>query len=200
MALDRKWLHAQLNLAWKVVVHYVAKLWPWSQRFGLERFQENYVVEGLPPATASFRDLAHQPGRCTTCGACDAACPLLRTDRDFMGPMAFVVAGARAAPHLDDVRETLAVLTDRACADCRRCELACPEDIPILAIAHHLAAQRVVVQQARAGTLPITAADLKRGALPMPPHTASPSPLALPPSSSASSSPSSPTRPSGMGF
>ncbi len=166
MALDSKWLHAQLNLAWKVVVHYVRALWPWAPRFGLVRFQENYVVEGLPPATPAFRALAHQPGRCTVCGLCDAACPILHTDHgakaDFLGPMGFVVGGARAAPYLDDVGDALALLCSPTCTECRACELACPEAIPILGLAAALQAQRDVVSLAKKGKVPILPADIKK--------------------------------------
>lgn len=164
VALDRKWLHAQINLGLKVVAHYLKKLWPWSPRYGLERFQQNYVVEGLPPATQAFRKLAEEPGRCTTCGACDRVCPLLETDKDFVGPMRFVVAGARAAPHLDDVKETLAVLLSPTCTDCRKCEAACPEVIPILGIAAGLAEAHAVVDAARRGTVPISANEAKERA------------------------------------
>ena len=158
MALDWKWLHATLNLGAQVVVHYLKKLWPWSPRYGLERFQHNYVVEGLPPATSTSRSLAHEPGRCTVCGVCDRACPVLGDDvvaRDFAGPMAFVVAGARAAPHADDVADALRVLTSPGCADCRRCEAACPESIPILAVARAVQDARDVVVQAQRGVLPL---------------------------------------------
>lgn len=164
MALDRKWLHAQLNLAWKVVVHYVRALWPWAPRFGLVRFQQNYVVDGLPPATAAFRALAPQAGRCTVCGVCDARCPILSTDHparaDFVGPMGFVVAGTRAAPYLDDIADALAILNSKTCTDCRACEAACPEHIPILGLAAAAQAQREVVAKARSGTVPILPSDL----------------------------------------
>lgn len=159
VALDRKWLHAQFNLGFKLVVHYLKKLWPWSPRYGLERFQQNYVVDGLPPATLAFRKLAEEPGRCTTCGACDRACPILDTNRDFIGPMRFVVSGARAAPHLDDVKDTLRILTEPTCTDCKKCEAACPEAIPILAIAAGLKDAQAVVVAARAGTVPISAGE-----------------------------------------
>lgn len=171
MALDGRWLHAQLNLAWRVVVHYARKLWPWSPRFGLVRFQENYVVEGLPPATPAWRDsLAREPGRCTGCGACDEVCPILRGEvdavgaADFMGPRAFVVAGARDVSQIDDVRETLAVLVSPVCQGCRACDVACPEVIPITALARGLDAQRAVIAAARAGTMPLSP-DAVRGAL-----------------------------------
>jgi len=168
VALDAKWLHAQLNLAWHVVLHFLRKLWPWSPRAGLQRFQENYVVEGLAPSTPSDRfDLAAAAGRCTACGACDEACPILcgaRSDvvaADFMGPQAFVLAGARATPQLEDLGGTLDVIAGAACQQCRACDIACPELIPITALASSLLAQRQVVRDARQGRFP-----LRSGALP----------------------------------
>jgi formate hydrogenlyase subunit 6/NADH:ubiquinone oxidoreductase subunit I len=168
---DRRWWGAQVFLGWKLVAHYLKKLWPWAPRYGFQRFQENYVAEGLPPSTPAFRLLAHEPGRCTTCGMCDAVCPLLRpalaaaagkapalaaaTARDFLGPMGFVVAGARAAPHLNDLQETLAVLNGALCAGCRACDEACPERIPIARLAAVYEEQRLIVERARQGQLPI---------------------------------------------
>ncbi len=177
MALDGKWLHAQFNLAIKVVVHYAMKLWPWAPRFGLVRFQENYVVEGLAPVPADQRaEMAHHAGRCTGCGACDDACPILAGDTDvdagsFMGPRAFVTAGARAAPLLGDIEETLTVLTSSVCAGCRRCDVVCPEAIPITSLASALAAQQAVVLAARAGTMPIMPKNVKAALPQLPPSS-----------------------------
>ena len=151
MPLDRKWLHAQFNLGWQLVVHTAKKLWPWRERFGLERYQHNYVHEGLPPSTPAFRALAHEAGRCTSCGACDAVCPIVAArDGEFLGPMAFILSGARGAPHLDDVVTTLRVLTSETCTSCARCVVACPERIPILEVASVLHAQHDVIERARA--------------------------------------------------
>jgi ferredoxin len=176
VALDAKWLHAQLNLAWHVVLHFLRKLWPWSPRAGLLRFQENYVVEGLAPATPSDRlELAAAAGRCTACGACDDTCPVLRGARpdvapaDFMGPQSFVLAGARSTPQLEDVGSALDVLAGATCQQCRACDIACPELIPITAIASSLLAQRQVVRDAQQGRFP-----LRSGALPAPAGAAIP--------------------------
>ena len=165
--LDRKWLHAQFHLGTRVVVHYVRKLWPWSPRFGLARFQENYVVEGLPPFSPDHRAFAHEAGRCTGCGACDDACPILAGTTavaavDFCGPAALVVSGARSATHLDDVGFALDVLTGPGCAACRACDRACPERVPVTALAAALDEQRKVVVAARAGALPVLADDVAR--------------------------------------
>lgn len=168
-SLDSRWLHAQANLAWKLVRHWLLKLWPWAPRYGFMRFQENYVAEGLPPTAPAFRLIAHEPGRCTACGACDEVCPILRgtlaapqsaSQGAFLGPMTFVLSGARAAPQLDDVKDTLATLNGAPCATCRLCDATCPERIPIAKLALVLEEQRVVVERARQGTLPIT--DAKR--------------------------------------
>jgi ferredoxin len=167
--LDTRRLHAQVNLAWKLVRHWLLKAWPWAERFGLVRFQENYVAEGIPPTTGAFRLLAHEPGRCTACGVCDDVCPILRgslpapqsaSQGAFLGPMTFVLAGARAAPQLDDVRDTLQTLNGAPCDSCRRCDAACPERIPIAQLAVVLQEQRVIVERARQGVLPIC--DAKR--------------------------------------
>ena len=159
-SFDTRWLHAQMNLAWKLVVHMLRKLWPWAPRYGLRRFQENYVVEGLPPAEATTRALQPQPGRCTSCGACDDVCPILRRQTeipagDFLGPMGFVLAGARGAPHFADISDSLAIFQGPVCAGCGRCDAACPEGIPILRLASEAAAQLKIIEQARKGVLPL---------------------------------------------
>jgi formate hydrogenlyase subunit 6/NADH:ubiquinone oxidoreductase subunit I len=168
MALDWKWWHAQANLGVRLVVHYLKKLWPWRERFGLERFQQNYVVEGLPPTTGEFRLLAHQPGRCTACGACDMVCPILlgttaahaELRPDFLGPMGFILAGTRGAPQLSDALHTLSVLNGPTCSSCRACDGACPERIPIEKLAAVFAQQQRTIAEAQTGKLPIT--DAKR--------------------------------------
>jgi ferredoxin len=187
--LDRKWLHAQVNLAIRVVVHVVRRLWPWSPRYGLARFQHNYVVEHLPPATAEHRALAETPGRCTGCGACDDVCPILGgtagIDADaFGGPHAFVVAGARASTNLDDIAGALDTLTGPTCAACGACDRTCPEEIPIRALAASLHAQRLVVDDARRGRLPIAAGDVAaRASAARGPRTVPVDPAAAPPRS-----------------
>lgn len=168
-AFDSRWLHAQLWLAWRLVRHWLLKLWPWSEHYGFQRFQENYVAEGLPPTSAAFRLLAHEPGRCTSCGMCDEVCPILRGTLEaeqrpsqgaFLGPMTFVQAGARAAPHLEDIKDTLATLNAGACTTCRLCDATCPERIPIAKLAVVFEEQRVVIERAKQGQLPIQ--DAKR--------------------------------------
>jgi ferredoxin len=153
VAVDSKWIQAQLNLAKHLVIHLLRRLWPWSARPGLSRFRDNYVVEGLPPATPMVRtELAYTAGRCTACGACDAACPILLGTRsdvdaaDFVGPQAFVLAGAR---QLESIGLSLEILVGDACQGCRACDRACPEAIPVTALAKALQAQQQVVDDAR---------------------------------------------------
>jgi ferredoxin len=153
VAVDSKWLKAQLNLAKHLALHLLRRLWPWTARPGLAQFHANYVVEGLPPATATVRaELAHTAGKCTACGACDAACPILLGARDdvdaadFMGPQAFVLAGAR---QLESIGLTLDVLVGDGCQGCRACDRACPEGISVTMLAKALRAQERVVDDAR---------------------------------------------------
>ncbi len=165
-SLDTKWLYAQFFLAWRLVMHFARKLWPWAPRYGFARFQENYVAEGLPPSLPAFRLLAHELGRCTACQVCDDVCPILRgtvtvvCPDGFLGPSTFVLSGARSATHLADLKGTLAALNGQVCGGCRACDAACPEQIPIAKLAATLEEQRVIIERARQGQMPI--ADAKR--------------------------------------
>jgi succinate dehydrogenase/fumarate reductase-like Fe-S protein len=136
-----KWWHAQFNLGFRSVLHYLKKLLPWTKRYGLERFRQNYVPEGLPGYTPGFRLIAHEPSRCTTCGMCDVVCPILKAGDAFIGPMRLVVSGMRGGPTLFAVEDELRVMAEKSCADCRKCEAACPEHIPIVLLAQEFAKQ-----------------------------------------------------------
>lgn len=165
-SFDTKWLHAQFFLAWRLVMHFARKLWPWAPRYGFHRFQENYVAEGLPPTLPAFRLLAPELGRCTACGLCDDVCPILRGTTTvecadgFLGPATFVLSGARSAPHLHDLKGTLAVLGGPVCEACRACDAVCPERIPIAKLAATFEEQRLIIERARQGQLAIV--DAKR--------------------------------------
>lgn len=149
-AFDTKWWHAQVNLAWRLVLHFLRKLNPFHEGFGIARFKRNYVPEGLPPATERLRAVAFWPGRCTSCAECDPVCPLLVDDAHalFPGPMQLVLSASRAAPHYADVREAIELLGSETCTECQRCEVACPEDIPILEVAAVMAEQLAVIDEA----------------------------------------------------
>lgn len=134
--MNIKWLHAQFNLAWRVVIHYVKKAMPWMPRYGYNRFRENYVSDGLPAFTKEHRQIAHMAGQCITCGQCDVACPKLTNRVEFLGPMKLVVSGFRAGPYLKDIRSTLEQMTSDSCEQCGQCEKACPVQIPILQLSH----------------------------------------------------------------
>lgn len=138
-----------MNLGYRTVLHYLRLLWPFGPKYDAAMFRENYVPEGLPPLLEEARDRAHFAGQCTVCGACDAECPLLAEpsgDARFAGPMSYVVSGARQSPTLVHIEAELEVLTGSTCARCRACVAACPEDIPILALASDHRAQLAVIR------------------------------------------------------
>ena len=131
-----KWWYAQIFLGFHVLLHYAKKLWPWHARSGLKKFQQNYIVEGLPAYSASFRAIAFQPGKCTGCGICDSVCPLLLNPvNNFLGPMRTVASVMRGGPLLEYALSDLSTFAADACVACRSCEIACPEAIPISELA-----------------------------------------------------------------
>lgn len=107
-----KWIYAQLYLAWVGFVHYVKKFWPSKKKQpGIESFKQNYFTEGYLPVSPELRAMAHEPGRCTTCGLCDVACP------QALSPMRMLLSGKNLKS---------------CCLSCKICETACPENIPII--------------------------------------------------------------------
>jgi succinate dehydrogenase/fumarate reductase-like Fe-S protein len=105
------------------------------------QFQQNYVGEGASRYTPSFRQIAHKAGHCTTCGACDAVCPLLASPLGFVGPMRLVVSGMRGGTVSFAVEKSLKIMASADCRDCALCERSCPEKIPMQKLAGYYLAQ-----------------------------------------------------------
>ena len=143
MKQTTKWWHAQFNLGWRSFLHYLKKMWPWSLKAGLNQFKINYVPEGLPTYSVSFRQIADQPGRCTACGLCDAACPILQSTKPaaFLGPMRLVLGAMRGGPSVQYALADFAFMSNESCVACRECEKACPEEIPIIKLAEEFTKQ-----------------------------------------------------------
>ena len=117
---SRKWIGAQIFLAWVGFVHYLRRLVFWKPRAGLEQFKANYFSEGYLPVSPQLRAIAHEPMRCTTCGLCDVACP------EGFSPMRWLVGTGFL--HQTPFHPVESI----NCLSCKRCEEACPEDIPII--------------------------------------------------------------------
>ena len=149
--MDLKKIHADFNLLWRLIVHFLRKLNPMHEGFGLARFDKNYVHEGLPPIAPSSISIAHYSGQCTVCGECDYVCPLMNTQprHVFIGPMAMVISGSRASPHFDDLRSSLEMMGSSVCTDCNACSQSCPEGIPILDLSSGMRSQLQVIDQAK---------------------------------------------------
>jgi formate hydrogenlyase subunit 6/NADH:ubiquinone oxidoreductase subunit I len=138
-----KWWYAQFNLCWRIFLHYLKKAWPWSMKAGLEKFKSNYVPEGLPMYSVSFRQIAHQPGLCTACGLCDAVCPVLHSNKSvpFLGPMRLVLGAMRGGPTVRYALADLSFWGTESCASCRECEKVCPEEISIIKLSDEFTKQ-----------------------------------------------------------
>ena len=149
--MDLKKLFANLNLLWRLILHFLRKLNPAHEGFGLQRFEKNYLHEGLPPIAPGSLDFAHASGQCTVCGECDHVCPLLleAPAPNFLGPMATVVSASRAAPHFHAARQTLDIMLSDTCSSCQACVNICPENIPILDMAKGMQDQLNVINQAK---------------------------------------------------
>ena len=132
-----RWLFAQGYLGFVAVVHYLRL--PFKKRSGLLEFQKNYVAAGLSAAPKDRAEhlLLQTPGHCTACGKCDARCPLLVDDeaREFSGPQSFILAACRGTHDPASRQNQLKFLLSSTCQSCQACERACPEAIPILALA-----------------------------------------------------------------
>lgn len=103
----------------------------------MQEFRENYVPEGAAAYPADLRRISHEPSQCTTCGLCDVSCPIVREKMpsDFIGPMRLVVSGMRGGTLLFAAETSIRIMASDACAECRLCEAACPEKIPMQALA-----------------------------------------------------------------
>lgn len=149
--IDQKWFHAQLNLTKHVIYHALKYLIPWRQKTGLKLFKANYVEEGLPSFTKAHRDIGHKASKCTTCGLCDARCPKYANNEiaGFIGPMRMVASGFRGGTNLLDIESQIEVMLEEGCQDCKLCEVACPEQIPIIELSEHFSQQIQEIKRLR---------------------------------------------------
>lgn len=134
-------VYAAFYLCYCGFIFCLKRLWPFSPRRGYQQFLANYAVEGLPSFSPEFRKIASSVGDCTSCGLCDVACPQLRAETNFAGPMRLVASSFRGGPLLEASRDQLHDFVTNACVDCQKCDQACPEGIAISTLAYHFLQQ-----------------------------------------------------------
>jgi len=125
-------LYAVFLLAWSLVRSLVDGLL--GQRRGVERFQENYAADRLPPITPEERALLPLLSGCVACGLCDVgdAARIGAAQGLYAGPMDLALASSRSMPDFDAARLSLEATTDE---DLARAEALCPTRVPLRRIA-----------------------------------------------------------------
>lgn len=117
-------------------IHMFKRLFRLYKPGGRERFLLNFREDRILPLSADTAALVPGWQRCTGCGLCDLVCPILGQPVEGHGPFSvsqLVLSGWRdftAVPLSRGPAELLA-----GCGECGACESACPERVPIKALA-----------------------------------------------------------------
>jgi heterodisulfide reductase subunit C len=134
-------------LAWRALVAHPLKKLFRQQGTALERFEANYVSEGLVPTRPEDRAVAQAAAACIACGLCEVGCELAGAAPAVraLGLHAAFRLYSRNAAELPLARAAL-----DACAECTGCDALCPTGVPISRIVQHLRARAM----AAGGTAP----------------------------------------------
>ena len=112
---------------------------------GRARFDENFREDHLTPYTPKQFERLTRYERCLNCGLCDAACAASEAGRnrspDAVNPSLIPISVSRAQPLFHTAAGLAAFYA--ACGDCRACEDACPNRVPIKEIAAMVAGDAV---------------------------------------------------------
>ena len=116
-------------------VHMFRRLFFLYRPGGSDRFIGNYRPDRILPISEQHAVVLPAWQRCTGCGFCDVVCPVAGTK---VGAHTFSIAtlamaGWRDFTALHHCLDVADIMIE--CEDCEACELACPEDIPLLDLA-----------------------------------------------------------------
>ncbi len=126
-------------------------------RDGLETAPGSELSEGEYLQSPQEHALIEEATKCILCGACNSACPVLKTNPDFIGPAAIV----QAARFINDSRDAglesrLDVLDSPngvwSCDNHFECTRACPREIKITKLINQTKRQIKKYREAQAGT------------------------------------------------
>lgn len=116
------------------ILHLVSKLAFWRRHHGLAFFLETYREDNIAPTPEIAAKHLIDWLRCTNCGLCDISCPLQRLpSSDRLSPSqlaSFAWRDVTVHRLVATAAQSLA-----SCQECRICEGACPEAIPLIALA-----------------------------------------------------------------
>jgi heterodisulfide reductase subunit C len=122
-------------LAWRALLAHPMKKLFRQRGTALERFEANYVAEGLVPTRPEDRAVAEAAAACISCGLCEVGCELAGATP------AIRALGLHAAFRLysrNPAELPLARAALDACATCAGCDVLCPTGVPISRVVEHL--------------------------------------------------------------
>ena len=111
----------------------------WRRRKGLTTFLEQYAPDYAFATGKLERELLPQFQKCLNCSLCSFSCSALKEGRGPAGfePKYLPLSAVRSA------HESEIFIEDwLPCLDCPDCTVACPNDVPIRAIANTIIARR----------------------------------------------------------
>jgi formate hydrogenlyase subunit 6/NADH:ubiquinone oxidoreductase subunit I len=124
-------------------VHLLKKMFFLYQPGGETRLLENFREDRILPVSAEDRAVLAAWQRCTACGLCQAACPSLigtaERPNQWLDINSLIQCQWRDPTAVALVREKARALAE--CKSCQACEDACPERIPLRALARSMAGQ-----------------------------------------------------------
>lgn len=95
-------------------------------RRGKSHFLKDYAADDIFVVSASERDAMPDYSRCVMCRLCDVVCPEISVKPLLLAPSYVVMGFSRSLTDYHRFSQE-----SFACAECRACEDACPQHVPI---------------------------------------------------------------------